>query len=473
MDFQLRRPFVRAALVAFGLIGIALAACSGQSGSPNAITPADLGAGAAVRAPNGTALFIESSAFASRPRAIGTYDARAIVPAPSAWSMLPGALRVTFVPALRALRGPATGARVVVAYPPSQRTALIAGHALLFSITYARGVTVPYVTPGNLDVPGDRIGADLPAQLLDGATKMTVAVGENAVKYVMESPGPRYWDGKQWSTSGTISPNKSTVVLIHGIFSSVESAFPSASPRSTATPCPQKIADAGGFQQVFGYDYKFDEPPYYGADRFAQFLTKLSNSGVKSVTIEAHSYGTIISLATIPTVARAIKVDNLVTLGGPLPLRGTPLASKDNAWRMSMMLGLLDWYLGFPPSVVDRMFDSGMVASLNTGSTDLKNILYDIKAMGAPPKFVEVAGNKWICFIGSSHLCVFSEETLKPQLWDGSGVKLPWDGVVETIAAKSTDLPNPVAKEFPLSHIDLECDPDVISWVGQQVKASH
>ncbi len=399
-----------------------------------------------------------------------TYDARAVIPAPAAWSIVPGTLHAGFVPAFHTV-GQA-GVSLGLSYPEKNAAAVRTAHLLVAVIVYSDGTSVHWVTPGALDATHRRITAELPASLLDGATGVTLALGTDNITYAAEPPGPRYWTGKNWDKSGTIQPNQKTVVLIHGIFSSVEESFPSPSPKSKETPCPDRIAKAGGFKQVLGFDYKWNEPPYYGGDRFADFLKEIGDAGVSSVTIEAHSYGSVVSLAAVPLAAKKLKVDNVVTLGGPLPLRGTPLALAKNHWRMGMILGLLDWYSGEPPSVVDRAFDSGMVASLRPDSGDLTGILDAINDMTTKPKFVEVAGTKWICFYSLGGVCILSEEKFYPQLIDGSDVKLPWDGVVETIAANSTALPNPVPTTFKLSHIDLQCSDDVIKWVGQQIAAS-
>jgi hypothetical protein len=111
-----------------------------------------------------------------------------------------------------------------------------------------------------------------------------------------------------------------------------------------------------------------------------------------------------------------------------------------------------------------------MVASLATNSDALKTILSGVTGMPNKPHFVQAAGTKWICLIGTVGHCAYSEETFKRVLIEDSGVELPWDGVVETIAAESTDIPDAVATPFPLSHIDLECDGGVIKWVAKQLQ---
>lgn len=445
------RRSAQASLVVLGFVGIGLAACGGGQSGGSAAT--------AVVPP------------ASRSTAKFSYDSRAVIAAPKAWSIVPGTAHAAFVPAFRAAGQP--NLTMGLTYPANKAATIRASHALVAVIAYGDGTSVHWVTPGVLDAAHRRITAELPATLLDGATGVTLALGTDNVTVAMASPGPRYWTGKEWSKTGTIRFNQKTVVLIHGIFSSVESAFPTPSPGSTETPCPQRIADAGKFQQVLGFDYKWNEPPYYGGDRFADFLKKIGDARVKSVTIEAHSYGTLVSLAALPLAGPKLAFDNVVLLGGPLPLRGTPLAEKKNDWRMGMILGLMDWYFGEPPSVVDRAFDSGMVASLRPGSEDMKGILDGINGLAVKPKFVEAAGTKWICLLDVSGFCVVSEEKFSPQLVDGSGVQLPWDGVVETIAANSTALPSPVPTTFKVSHIELECSADVIKWVGQQVSDSR
>ncbi len=435
-------------LIALGIIGIGLAACGGGS----TVTPGNPPA-------------------ASRTSMKLTYDARAVIPAPEAWSIVPGTLHAAFAPAFRAV-GQA-GISLRLSYPANKAAAIRAAHALVAVVAYSDGTSVHWVTPGVLDVPHRRITAELPPSLLDGATGVTLALGTDHMNYAAEPPGPRFWTGKVWNKTGTIDPNKKTVVLIHGIFSSVEESFPSPSPKAKQTACPDRIANAGGFKQVLGFDYKWNEPPYYGGDRFADFLKEIGDAGVSSVTIEAHSYGSVVALAAVPLAAKKLKVDNVVTLGGPLPLRGTPLALAKNHWRMGMVLGLMDWYFDEPPSVVDRAFDSGMVASLRPDSGDLTGIRDAINDMTTKPKFYEVAGTKWICFYSLGGVCILSEEKFRPQLIDGSDVQLPWDGVVETIAANSSALPSPVPTTFKLSHIELQCSDDVIKWVGQQLTGSQ
>ena len=403
------------------------------------------------------------------------YDPNGIVASPArSWAIEPGTLRASFSP-LSGMRGaPAANLRLTMNYPHERRAEILAARALVVSAEYANGRRLQWPMTGAFDESRDRVSIELPAALMEGATGVTLAIGADAQPRLKEeAPGPRYWDPKAvvWKPTGTIVPGKNTVVLIHGIFSSVESAFPTPRPWQFWSACPTRIAAAGKFDQVLGFDYAWNEPPESRGKLFAEFLQSVVNAKVSSITIEAHSYGTLVALAAIPQVTQSpATIANTVTMGGPLPLRGTPLAKPENHWRIAMMLGLLAWYYDVPPSVIDKAYDSGMVKSLATDSDALKTILSGVKAMPKKPRFVETAGTKWICFIPGIRSCNYSEETFKKVLVDGSGVELPWDGVVETKAANATDIPNPIATSFPLSHVDLQCDDASIKWVGRQLQ---
>jgi len=390
----------------------------------------------------------------------------AVAPPNDAWDVVPGTLHASFAAPLRASQGPAT-LRLSLPYPENRSTEVFAARSAIVSATYANGTSLRWPQPATFDMQRRLATVEIPRILLDGATGVSVALGVDKRGRVKEEPpGPRYWDGRDWKKTGTIVSGKHTVVLIHGIFSSVETAFPTG----YIFKCPNDIAKAQGFDQVLGFDYDWFDPPQPESKLFAAFLQQVVAAKPSSLTIEAHSYGSLVTLAALPKIGSDANIANVVTLGGPLPLRGTPLGEPKNRWRMSMMFGLLDWYLDFPPDVVDKAFDSGMVDSLATNSDALKQILSDYKGMKNKPHFVQAAGTAWICFIPGIRSCNYSEETFKKILVDGTGVQLPWDGVVETIAATSTDIPDAVATPFPLSHVELECKSSVINWVAKQLK---
>ncbi|MGA8534627.1 MAG: hypothetical protein WB615_11005 [Candidatus Tumulicola sp.] len=467
----MRRHFANARIqlltaLAAGGISIATACSQTTSGAGTGFTPAS--AVSPARLPNGAGATIVTSALRGGVRVAVAYDPRGLVAAPNdAWEIVPGTLRASFSPAVRVSENASgAGVRLTLPYPQARSVDILLARAPIVSANYANGTTLRWPQPGAFDETRRLVTVDVPSGLLAGATSVVVALGVDSRRIREEPPGPRYWDGKNWSRTGTIQSGKKTVVLIHGIFSTVESAFPTG----YIFKCPNDIAKAQGFDQVLGFDYDWFEPPQKEGALFAEFLKKVVAANVSSLTIEAHSYGSLVSVAAIPKLGPDAKIANLVTLGGPLPLRGTPLAEKKNHWRMGMMLGLLDWYLNYPPDVVDKAFDSGMVASLATNSDALKEILSDYKAMQNKPHAVQAAGTEWICFIPGIRSCNYSEETFKDILVNGTGVTLPWDGVVEKDAALSVDFPDAAKASFPLSHVELECKNSVIKWVASQLQ---
>jgi hypothetical protein len=462
------RAFYGIAGIAFGAVSLTLAACSQPPGGSGASLAPSVAPQAVAHTAAGDSAALVSRSLGTNVRIAIVKDPTGVVAAPNrAWSMLPGTLHVRFTPALRNSDEIQPGLRVALVYRPSDAARLGAGYLPLLAIEYANGRTVRFPMLASLDSLRHTVTVEIPATLLGNAANLTMALGVDSAKHKAAAQGPRYWDGKKWSTTGTIEAGEKTLVLIHGIFSSVETAFP-----ATPTPaCPQRIADAGGYKQVLGWDYEWYYPPRIEGPIFFKFLRSIVDAGVTDLDIEAHSYGSLVTLAAIPNLT-SLKLGHVVTLGGPLPLRGTPLAKPENEWRMGFVLGVLDTFSDEPPSDVDTAISSGMISSLATDSDALKTILDDVKAMKEKPDFIEAAGDKWICLIGTSSACLFSEDYFKKVLTEGSGVELPWDGVVETLAAESTDIPSPTPTEFPLSHIELPCDKDVIKWVGTQVSPS-
>ena len=441
----------------------------GSDGSGANFAPNLASSGTGLRSGAGAAILSPSLGTGVAVRV--TYDPHGLVAPPNdAWEIVPGTLRVSFSAPLRASHdaGPG-GVRLTFPYPQERSEEILASRELIVIARYGNGSSLRWPELGDFDIARGRVTVDVPSALLDGATTLTAAIGvANRHKLHEVETGPRYWTGSDWQKTGDIKSGVDTVVLIHGIFSSVETAFPTG----YYYKCPNDIAYYEKFKQVLGFDYDFTQPPQTEGPLFAAFVKKILNAQPKSLTIEAHSYGSVVTLAALSKLGSGAKIANLVTLGGPLPLRGTPLAEKRNGWRMDMMLGLLDWYLEYPPDVVDQMLGSGMVASLATNSDDLKKLLSDYKGLSNKPHFVQVAGTDWICFIPGIGSCTYSEETFKKILVDDgkTGVTLPWDGVVETLAAESKDIPDAVASEFKLSHTKLECDRDVMRWVAKQLQ---
>ena len=369
-------------------------------------------------------------------------------PAPG-WGVVPGVVSVVFgAPPVTALplkaSADANALRIVLHVPTAELPAVLAAHAPIVAIHHTDGTTSPFVVAGTFDGSAATVTIDLAAGMLVNAMQVDAFVATNAPAptYTEAPSGPRYWNGTAWSQTGTIDPTKRTLVFIHGIFSSVETAF----------PCAATILAAGGYQQGVGFDYDWTQPPSTEGPLFQAYLQRLQAAKLTSFDLEAHSYGTLIALYALPAVASS--VPHVVLLGGPLPLEGTPIASS---YLMTPILGILAAVYLQNPSLIYDAFASGMVDSLEPKSPSMQYILAGLEQMRASPRMIQVAGTKEYD----------AESYLPVSLY----VTLPWDGVVEKIAADDTNIPNGTPASYPFVHTDLPCaSPQIIQYVGGLVQ---
>jgi hypothetical protein len=449
----------RAAIVALACVATVLAACSG-SGIRSGLTPADPTAnaptytravrnatGATIDAKNGNRAVILPNALGGNRTVSMTHDDDIVSAPPNpAWSMIAGTLDVHPDRALQTHRSLAPAMQLTLAYPTNREDEILKARTPLTVVTYTNGKSERFGFEGTFDTKRHTVTEEVPQAILNGATDIKLGLAVDNPTYTLPPPGPRYWTGTSWSQTGTVNPKARTLVLIHGIFSSVETAFPN--------PCTPEIMKAGGYTQALGFDYNWTDPPQVEGPLFAAFLNSLkSKYGLNSFDVEAHSYGSPVAYAAIPSVTAT--VPNVVTLGGPLPLRGTPLAKK-SLFR-TVLIALADIFVG-PPSLIDHAYSSGMIGAMATNSTEMQAILAGINGMKTKPNFVDIAGTKEYP----------SEAYLYPLLY--FYINYPWDGIVEKEAANSVNIPNSFPNNFPYEHTELECAGPVISYVGSQVQ---
>ena len=443
-------------LAAVLFAGLTLAACGGSGGvnvAPQAVptlgAPAALApirnAGSTSTATGATATFdtsllpLSQVTLAHDPNALAT-------PAAPLWGVASGVLSVSFMQPFTAKVTSAadaatTAIKLTMPFAASQSGAISSANAPTVAIAHTDGTVVSLVLPGTIDTNANVVTVNVPKALLANATGVKLYLSVDGAVASPIATGPRYWNGSSWSTSGTIKAGVKTLVLIHGIFSSVETAF----------PCAGAIGAAGKYAQILGFDYNWTQPPTIEGPLFGSFLNSLTLAGVTSFDVEAHSYGTLQTLAAVPSVAKSVK--NVILLEGPLPFRGTPLASS---YLMRTILGIVAKYWVASPSQIDAAFKSGMVNSLGTNSPEMISLQSAISSIPYPkPNFYSTGGT-----------VEYPEEAyLYPILY--WYIDYPWDGVVETKATLSTDIPANIGQTFPLDHTQVPCDPGVISWVGR------
>ncbi len=258
---------------------------------------------------------------------------------------------------------------------------------------------------------------------------------------------PEIWNGSGWvQYPQGFDKTKKTLLLVHGIFSNVNSAY----------PCAADIMAAGGYKQVLGFNYDWTQAMDATGSSFANFLNTLKTAGLSQLDIEAHSYGGL----TVMTgaVQSTLKINNIILEGSPIS--GTPAASMAQGdivpW-VSTVLLLCGEGSAFPSAdmTFEDICNGGYVTSLQIGVTAL---IPQLLAAHPETQFIRVAG------IDNSLGPLFSNGLIFQGALN--------DGVVDIKSLSAPSLPGPATMSFPLTHIELECDTNVIKAVGALVKTN-
>jgi hypothetical protein len=151
----------------------------------------------------------------------------------------------------------------------------------------------------------------------------TLSVSEaNIVPSTPPALGSRSLTNGAWSNFSCPAAGANVLVLVHGMASSVEQAFPAAG------GCAGTIQGNGGYNAVVGFNYDWQHQSIDDAgQQLATFLDQLSqcNGGVGQIDVEAHSEGVAVTISA-GGLAKTANISNFVSLGGPI--LGTPVASN-------------------------------------------------------------------------------------------------------------------------------------------------
>ena len=268
------------------------------------------------------------------------------------------------------------------------------------------------------------------------------------------SYGPKALTDTGWENYAPGACPSHALILVHGMGSAVEKAYPSSS------SCAGDIQSKGNYDQVLGFDYDWTQDINDSGSKFAMFLNSFSTSCPNTdFDIEAHSEGVPVTLsaAGLATSAQA-HIKTVVSLGGPI--LGTPVANT----AQSIDTGLLNEQDGTPlgqgnlGSALFGAFAGGLLSNSSELATIRQNFA---TAPGLKnTNVLEVGGNK-----PSGFLFSVADATLFPPNTPNDGI-IPLNSALPTGSGLQNETQLP---PFPDNHTALECDPNVQNSVGAQL----
>jgi uncharacterized protein (TIGR03437 family) len=322
--------------------------------------------------------------------------------------------------------------------PNGQLPATVLGSAPVGDFADATGGDNFTGLAGGVDPSGNTATFSASSLIVQGAQALNVSLANLSPGAFLPTYGPRVWNGSQWLPFPQgFDASKKTLVLTHGVLSSVESAYGG---------CVNSIEAAGGYEQVIGFDYDWTQPIDSGGVQLGAFLNQLQGQGVPAVDLEAHSFGTTVAMDAASMTS--LRIGNMILEGGPL--EGTPPASHE------YLVTALAYISGTASeSTIEDVLGSGMMMDVQTGSFVLSRIKLDLLAVPNPPKIIKVVGTQ--SFFPGESAIVFNGQ--------------PNDGLIPVSSASGFDLPGSTFLYPDLTHRDLECNGAVIQDVGAAVRS--
>ena len=241
--------------------------------------------------------------------------------------------------------------------------------------------------------------------------------------------------------------------MVHGMTSSVEEAF------GSEFGCVAAIKMAGQYGQVLGFDYNWTQHLDSSGQQLGTFLDCLASKGFTNVDIEAHSEGVPVALAAAGH--STLSLNNMVLLGGPI--NGTPIANSQSFLNTAFANSLPRFGCVGGARLSDAL-GGDFVGEMKPDSPQLALIRSNFNIRAQHPNVFAVGGTQepfsvtapaFNLVAGRSFDITDGVIPISSALGEGSGL------------TRLTSLGG-----FPVSHIHLECDNNVIQAVGAHVGAT-
>jgi hypothetical protein len=336
--------------------------------------------------------------------------------------------------------------------------------------------------PGNYSASTNTATISVPAQLLQNSKRIHASLA-NTHKTIdlLPKPGSKILNGSDWVDGlPGFNPKLKTLVLVHGLGASVEKSFGMSDNGTPNDPTDdysvaQKIMQAGGYEQVVGFDYDWTQGIETSGAQLSDFLKTLKGVGLTSVDIEAHSEGVPVALAAASNTD--LPIGNIIMLAGPI--MGTPIATLAAGFQGGTINALETLFLNqkglsYPPTPNLYSILNGQYASdLLPGSLVLSNIRGRVTKRMADPTS-NLSSTKLVAIAATNYASSWDMWAMGP-LKSLCGSE-EFDGVIckssELGENSGFDPARMTTMTYPISHTQVESDLNVIRDVGVLVSGS-
>ena len=335
------------------------------------------------------------------------------------------------------------------------------------------GTSIVFGATGSFISNTETVAADVGTDLLNAATDAGQVIDSITVSAanilgiavnVFTAPSDLELSSQNTWTSYSKCPTGKTMVLVHGMLSDAQTAFPN----QTAINIKQR----GGYDGLVAFDYDWTQTINASGAQLATFINSLAQCG-NSIDIEAHSEGVAVTMSALSQVSSSVTlplVKHFFALGGPF--MGTPMAN-DSRLFSAFVLSESSINLG-SNVVLDGLSDlltRPFIADLQVSTPGSNDVLDSLRnklstpSINNSPQFFVVAGS-------------YPHGILVPtaQLMTISGVNYS-DGFIPLASALAFQ-PNVNAgaglKVYPFApfamddHLDLTTDTSIIASTTSQ-----